>query len=43
MQSIDPTSLARKILDLIKAEPGTEIELSLLRNGSCLVEKAQED
>jgi hypothetical protein len=42
MQSIDPVSLARKILDLLKVGPGSEIELSLTRGGQVLISKTEE-
>jgi len=41
MQTVDPVSLARKILDLLKAKTGSEIELSLLRNGAVLLSRSE--
>jgi hypothetical protein len=43
MQSVDPTSLAQKILELLKVKAGSEIELSVLRNGSVLLSRSSKE
>jgi hypothetical protein len=42
MQSVSPTELASRLMELLKVKAGSEIELSVLRNGSLLLEKAKE-
>jgi len=37
---VDRAGLGSKILELLKAGPGSEIELSLLHNGSVLVSRS---
>jgi hypothetical protein len=38
---VDPAGLAKKILTILKVKTGSEIELSVLRNGSVLVSKSE--